>query len=109
MATAAQMLPQQIKELDNQRFALTQKIADLTGDQRETLLVIDALKSADKNRRCFRLVGGVLVERTVGEVEAALKVHNDGIEEVIKKLEEDTEKINKKFAELTSQIGSGRQ
>lgn len=96
------MLPQRIKELDNQRFALTQKIADLTGDQRETLLVIDALKTADRNRRCFRLVGGVLVERTVGEVESALKKHNEGIEEVIKKLEEDVEKVNKQFAELTA-------
>eukprot|EP01054_Gregarina_sp_Poly1_P008985 Gregarina_sp_Poly_1__8984@NODE_546_length_7579_cov_58_576278_g433_i0_p4_GENE_NODE_546_length_7579_cov_58_576278_g433_i0NODE_546_length_7579_cov_58_576278_g433_i0_p4_ORF_typecomplete_len108_score19_12Prefoldin_2/PF01920_20/6_8e19Prefoldin/PF02996_17/0_0057DUF5082/PF16888_5/2_3e02DUF5082/PF16888_5/0_063SKA2/PF16740_5/1SKA2/PF16740_5/5_2Lectin_N/PF03954_14/1_8e02Lectin_N/PF03954_14/0_08Nsp1_C/PF05064_13/4e02Nsp1_C/PF05064_13/0_031COG5/PF10392_9/53COG5/PF10392_9/0_52CENPF_leu_zip/PF10473_9/69CENPF_l len=100
-------LPQRIKELDSQRFALTQKITDLVGDQRETLLVLEALKAADKNRRCMRLVGGVLVERTVGEVETALKTHNENIEQVIKKLEQDVEKVNKEFIEVTSQISGG--
>ena len=35
-------------------------------------LVIETLDKVDKDRRCFRLVGGVLVERKVGEVEPAL-------------------------------------
>ena len=43
-------------------------------------LVIDTLQKVDKDRKCFRLVGGVLVERKVAEVEPALvgnreKVH----------------------------------
>ena len=36
-------------------------------------LVIDALKEVDGDRKCFRLVGGVLVERTVKEVLPALQ------------------------------------
>ena len=35
-------------------------------------LVIETLEKVEKDRRCFRLVGGVLVERQVGEVEPAL-------------------------------------
>lgn len=31
-------------------------------------LVIEALKGVDPNRKCFRLIGGVLVERKVEEV-----------------------------------------
>lgn len=38
-------------------------------------LVIDVLKDVEGERRCFRLVGGVLVERTVKEVLPALE-HN---------------------------------
>ena len=34
--------------------------------------MIETLDKVDKDRRCFRLVGGVLVERKVGEVEPAL-------------------------------------
>jgi prefoldin subunit 2 len=30
--------------------------------------VIKALSDMDASRRCYRMVGGVLVERTVGEV-----------------------------------------
>ena len=35
-------------------------------------LVVEALKEVDGSRKCFRLVGGVLVERTVNEVLPAL-------------------------------------
>ena len=31
-------------------------------------LVIDTLKETEKDRKCFRMIGGVLVEKTVGEV-----------------------------------------
>ena len=34
--------------------------------------MIETLEKVEKDRRCFRLVGGVLVERQVGEVEPAL-------------------------------------
>ena len=35
-------------------------------------LVIEALKDVDPERKCFRMIGGVLVERTVKEVLPAL-------------------------------------
>ena len=35
-------------------------------------LVIETLEKQERDKRCFRLVGGVLVERKVGEVEPAL-------------------------------------
>ena len=34
--------------------------------------MIETLKDVDEERRCFRLVGGVLVERTVKDVLPAL-------------------------------------
>ena len=42
-------------------------------------LVIETLDKVDKDRRCFRLVGGVLVERKVGEVEPALIGNKDKV------------------------------
>ena len=38
-------------------------------------IVLDTLKGADQDRKCFRMVGGVLVERTVKDVVPALE-HN---------------------------------
>lgn len=36
-------------------------------------VVIEALKDVDPSRKCFRMIGGVLVERTVGDVLPALE------------------------------------
>lgn len=42
-------------------------------------LVLNTLGGMDESRRCFRMVGGVLVERTVGEVLPALKTNREGV------------------------------
>jgi prefoldin subunit 2 len=36
-------------------------------------LVLDAFKKVDPTRKCFRLIGGVLVERTVQEIQPSLE------------------------------------
>ena len=38
---------------------------------------MDAINNLEDTRRCWRLVGGVLVERTVGEVKPSLKTNID--------------------------------
>jgi len=42
-------------------------------------LVVDTISPLDGDRKCFRLVGGVLVERTVKEVLPALKTNQEGV------------------------------
>ena len=42
-------------------------------------LVIDVLKGVEGERKCFRLVGGVLVERSVKEVLPALEHNNEQV------------------------------
>src|SRR3990167_788945 len=41
-------------------------------------LVINTLEKLPVDRKCYRMVGGVLVERTVGEVLPAVKRNRDG-------------------------------
>jgi prefoldin subunit 2 len=36
-------------------------------------LVLDAFKKVEPTRKCFRLIGGVLVERTVQEIQPSLE------------------------------------
>jgi hypothetical protein len=47
--------------------------------------VIETLKEVDKDRKCFRMVGGVLVERTVNEVLPALEQNKDQVEQNLEK------------------------
>ena len=42
-------------------------------------MVIENLKDVDPERKCFRLVGGVLVERTVKDVLPALCSNRDQV------------------------------
>lgn len=42
-------------------------------------LVIETLKEVEKDRKCFRMIGGVLVERTVNEVLPALETNKDQV------------------------------
>ena len=41
--------------------------------------MIDTLKEVETDRKCFRLVGGVLVERSVKEVLPALEHNNEQV------------------------------
>lgn len=50
-------------------------------------LVIDTLNEVAPDRKCFRLIGGVLVERTVKEVSPALTNNRDKMTKLIETLE----------------------
>ena len=52
---------------------LAVKINELDMDQNEHRLVLEALKPLDPSRKCFRMVGSVIVERTVQEVMPAVE------------------------------------
>mgnify|MGYP003876333751 CR=1 FL=1 len=58
---------------------LVHKVEKMTGDLNEHEMVIRALEAVPKGRRCFNLVGGVLVERTVDEVIPSLKNNVQGV------------------------------
>lgn len=53
---------------------------------------MDTLKDMSTERKCFRMVGGVLVEKTVGEVVPALQTNSQGLNQVIETLKADYSK-----------------
>ena len=75
-------------QLRQEQKAITSKINELENEKREHTLVVDAMKDLDPNRKCFRLIGGVLVERNVKEVLPALKNNEKGLAEILKQLQE---------------------
>lgn len=62
--------------------ALWNKINELRNEVSEHQQVIKALEPMDPQRRCFRLVGDVLVEKTVGEVVPLVKQNEQGLQAV---------------------------
>lgn len=58
---------------------LAAKISELTLERDEHKLVLDQLVKLEPERKAFRLVGGVLVERTVGEVLPPISQNYEGV------------------------------
>ena len=67
---------------------LSVKINTLDLDKTEHELVINALEPLPADRKCFRMIGNVVVERTVSEVLPAVKKNRDQIKETIDKFTE---------------------
>ncbi|KAF9021498.1 Prefoldin beta-like protein [Hymenopellis radicata] len=80
--------------------AIASKIGELEQEADEHALVLTTLNEAlakNPDRQCFRLIGGVLVERTVKDVVPALTTNRDGIRQVVANLTEQYKSKEKEF------------
>ncbi|KAM7537059.1 hypothetical protein Aperf_G00000060677 [Anoplocephala perfoliata] len=90
------------QKLRYEQRAIANKITSLEMDQREhkTIffsMVIKVLKGVDAERKCFRLIDGVLVERQVKHVLPALEANE-------KKMSEALEALRRQFEEKGVQL-----
>ncbi|CAO1626020.1 unnamed protein product [Sympodiomycopsis kandeliae] len=79
-------LAQEYQSRRQELQSLAQKVGELEADADEHLLVIETLKETAKtqpDRKCYRLIGGVLVEKTVNDVLPALETGVKGLKQVI--------------------------
>ena len=75
------------------------KISELQMDLNEHKIVIETLRGVEGSRKCFRMVGGVLVERTVADVLPELQNNCTQLPKAVAALEDQLakkgEEINK--------------
>ncbi|SBS87539.1 prefoldin subunit 2, putative [Plasmodium ovale] len=87
------------EQIEKDRVQLVSKIEELYQDIVEHKLVLEALENVPSDRRCYRMVGEILVERTVGEIKPALEDHKNKVEQIIaecqKKLDEKNSEVSK--------------
>lgn len=74
---------------------LAEKIAELEVEMTEHERVLQTLKDLPAARKAYRMVGGVLVERTVAEVLPAVNANRDGIAQVLAQLSENIKQKEK--------------
>lgn len=67
-------------------FALETKIGELESDSKELDLVLETLAKTESSRKCYRMVGGVLIQRTVAEVTEALQQQKEQLRSAIENL-----------------------
>lgn len=84
-------------QLRQDQKILVSKLSEVEQDLNEHSLVADALKDVDQDRTCYRMIGGVLVERTVKEVLPAVLHNKEQLTEFLSHL---NQQIEKKGAEI---------
>ena len=86
------MTPQQLdvalQRLEQERTKLVSKVSEMGQESREHQLVLDVFAKVEPTRRCFRLVGGVLVEQTVAAVQPALAENKKNIDAFLLKCDD---------------------
>ncbi|KAI7895955.1 Prefoldin beta-like protein [Mucor mucedo] len=93
-------LTQKYNQYKNELQQLAQKIGELESEVEEHKLVIDSISPLEPGRKCFRMVGGVLVERTINEVLPALETNFNGIQQVIESLLQSYKRKEEEFVEF---------
>ncbi|CAE6420465.1 unnamed protein product [Rhizoctonia solani] len=76
-----QEIQARFSRFQNDLQQLAQKIGELESEAEEHDLVLTTLSEPYKNepdRKCFRMIGGVLVERTVKDVVPSLEMNRNG-------------------------------
>jgi len=84
-------------QLRQEQRSLATKLSELEMELNEHTLVVDTLKDVDGDRKCFRMIGGVLVERTVKDVLPALLKNKEQLGKAIASY---TQKISSKGEEI---------
>ncbi|OXU22090.1 prefoldin subunit 2 [Nasonia vitripennis] len=83
--------------LRNEQRVMANKLTEMEAELNEHRIVIDTLKNVDGKRKCYRMIGGILCERTVEEVMPTLLVNKDQLAKVIETL---NEQLTKKGTEI---------
>ncbi|OAD58728.1 Prefoldin subunit 2 [Eufriesea mexicana] len=83
--------------LRNEQRAMANKLSEMEMELNEHKIVIDTLKNIDPKRKCYRMTGGVLCERTVEVVMPALMTNKEQLTKVIDAL---SDQLTKKGIEI---------
>ncbi|XP_060887282.1 prefoldin subunit 2 [Labrus mixtus] len=83
---SAEQVVATFQKMRQEQRSMASKAAEMEMEINEHSLVVDTLKDVDPSRKCFRLVGGVLVERTVKEVLPALENNKEQITKIVESI-----------------------
>ncbi|ODV93378.1 hypothetical protein PACTADRAFT_51977 [Pachysolen tannophilus NRRL Y-2460] len=92
-----QKLQLQFNEFKETLEQLSQKIGQLKTDLDEHDVVLNTLKTVPEDRKCFRMIGGALVEKTAGSVVPVLDSKIISMKEAVVSLEKERQRTLKEF------------
>ncbi|KAL7646676.1 UNVERIFIED_CONTAM: hypothetical protein RMT77_001929 [Armadillidium vulgare] len=100
-----QEIVQNFQQMRNEQRSLMGKISELEQDLNEHKVVIETLEEVSPKRKCFRMIGGVLVEKTVEEILPALVHNRNQLSKLIENLNEKLVAKGKEINEFREKHG----
>ena len=98
------------QQTKNDYKQIVKTITNLEDIKKENLIVLNQVLKLEPNRRCFRLIGGVLVERTIEEAIKGIKDNVDNrLSPSLKTLKEKMEMKEKQLIEFEKSFGYQRR
>lgn len=96
-SASAMAQQQRYQALRQDYTSLLSKISDIESERYEYTIVLETLGNSAPDRRCWRMIGGALIERTVGEVVPELE---DGLRKMEMMVEMTTSTLKTKETEM---------
>lgn len=97
-------VPQEVaahyNKLKNEYTEIFKRYIELEEERRENNLVLTNLLPLQGDRRCWKVVGGVLVEHSLEETNASLKATVSMLESALKALDDEMGKRQKEVLDL---------
>ncbi|KAG5361454.1 putative prefoldin subunit 2 [Yarrowia sp. C11] len=78
---------------------LSRKIGEIEGESEEHKLVLETLQPMADDRKCFRMIGGVIVEKNVKDVQKDLETNFEQLKKVTDQLMQQYAKVQKEMKE----------
>ncbi|WFD38390.1 Cochaperone prefoldin complex subunit [Malassezia japonica] len=104
-----QELATQLQVRRTELQAIAEKIGEIESDADEHRLVLKTLSGVQERepeRTCFRLIGGVLVERTVKDVLPTLQTTYNGLTQVLVDLAKQYRQKESEMQQIQSELGA---
>ena len=93
------------QKLDQERKTILQKLIEIGEEKREYVLVLETLAQLPDDKKCWRLINGVLVEKTKKELVPDLETNIKNMEELWKQLDTRSIEIRKQMSVIEQEIG----
>ena len=74
------------KQLQQEAQVLVQKLMEIEDEKKENELVLESISKLEDSRKCWRLINGVLMEKTKLEVVPEMRVVINNLNAVIKQI-----------------------
>jgi len=76
------------KQLQNEAQVLVGKLMEIEDEKKENELVLESISKLEDGRKCWRLINGVLMEKTKLEVVPEMRVVINNLNAVVKQITE---------------------
>lgn len=95
-----QRVAMRYKQLNQEAQVLVQKLLELEDEKKENELVLESISKLEDTRKCWRLVNGVLMEKTKVEVVPEMRTVINNLSSVINQITQSLQAVRQEIKQL---------